>query len=392
MEQPLLQKSKSTQEYTEHQLPTLGHSYSGEYFNPSMMTKVALGWQRFFRTTKQPIEKQKDSIEHSKIIDLNPAQSRAIIKSHLVDWKTGFLILDLKCEKGFFSCHDDLIAVYNRGKKALSLSNASTLQQLNEFGSAPIKTILFPDKKRIIIVPEESGTIYHAQNDATEKKLISQKLIDSGEIDLADIFSKNSLAHTTFLENNKSIATIYLRDLVGQKTIVELNGHENSITKLQHTQTTIGSGSQDKTVRLWDPELSKKNACLSTLQHPTPITALTFHPKEPYIISGTGIPDGKIYVWDSRKMNKPISITKLESSIAPSALVKNLYETDEVHPSIVYLAHDDNGSSIVAQTKWYDQDNYQTYQGEFSQLLAGESLPKKSFEKAHSSLEKESAS
>lgn len=391
MEQPLLFKSKSTQEYTEQQLPTLGHSYSGEYFNPTMMAKIAVGWQKFFRTTKQQSEKQKESIEFSKITDLNPAQSRAIIKSHLVDWKTGLLIFDLKCYKGSFSCQDDLIAFYNKDKKIISLSNASTLEHLNEFGCTPIRTVLFPDKKRIIIVPEESGTIYYTQNDATEKKLVPQKLIDSGEIDLADIFNRDSLTHTTFLENNKSIATIYLRDLVGQKIITELNGHENSVTKLQHTQTTIGSGSQDKTVRLWDPELSKKSACLSTLQHPTPITALTFHPKEPYITSGTGIPDGKIYVWDTRKTNQPISITTLESSIAPSALVKNLYETDEVHPSIVYLAHNDNGSSIVAQTKWYDQNTYQTYEGEFLELLAGKPLAKKSFTKAYDSLEKESA-
>lgn len=384
METPL-QKSKSTEEYfSTKTTPTLFHSASAEYFNFNKTFAAVTGMKKLF--TKAWLPTKESRALSAKIMDLNPQHAMGIVNGYVVDWNTGTSRFDLgpSCAIASFSQRDNMIATYHTDESVLRLTNADTFHPVHEFKSKPLKTILFPNAQRIIMVPKDSGTIYFTRSDAEQKNFISQTLVESGEIDLTDIIDDGSLAHTSFLDN-KPIA-IYLTDLEKEKIIAELLGHTSTITKLDHTQSTIGSSSQDKTFRLWNPTLSK-NHCLISREHAAPITALAIHPKENYISAGTSIPDGKIYVWDRRKMSEATSITKLPSALEPSARIKNLYETNEIYPSIVYLAHDATGSSIVAQTKWYDQDAYQTYEGKFLELLAGKSLEEKSLKTVNKFLE-----
>ena len=76
-----------------------------------------------------------------------------------------------------------------------------------------------------------------------------------------------------------------------------LTGHKNGVNCLDFAKDEkplIISGSDDKTVKIWD---YKQRTCIHTLeQHESCVSSVLFHPEMPHIF--TGSEDGHILVWN----------------------------------------------------------------------------------------------
>lgn len=95
--------------------------------------------------------------------------------------------------------------------------------------------------------------------------------------------------------------TLSIWDVPLAQRIRKLKGHEgyvNSVRATRRGNPTLVSGSDDCTIKIWDPR--KRNA-VHTLNNQYQVTAVCFNDTGEYVISG-GI-DNDIKVWDFRQNN-----------------------------------------------------------------------------------------
>ncbi|XP_061389749.1 U5 small nuclear ribonucleoprotein 40 kDa protein [Musca vetustissima] len=93
--------------------------------------------------------------------------------------------------------------------------------------------------------------------------------------------------------------TVAIWDIGTGQRVRRLKGHTNFVNSVQGTrrgQQMLCSGSDDRSIRIWD---ARKKLAAHTLDAPFQVTAVTFNDTSDQVISG-GI-DNEVKVWDIRK-------------------------------------------------------------------------------------------
>ncbi|XP_055386283.1 U5 small nuclear ribonucleoprotein 40 kDa protein [Condylostylus longicornis] len=93
--------------------------------------------------------------------------------------------------------------------------------------------------------------------------------------------------------------TLAIWDITTGMRVRKMKGHQNFVNSVQRTRRGVQmlcSGSDDKTIKMWD---ARKKFSVQTFENNYPVTAVCFNDVGDLIISG-GI-DNDIKVWDSRK-------------------------------------------------------------------------------------------
>ena len=106
--------------------------------------------------------------------------------------------------------------------------------------------------------------------------------------------------------------TVQLWDIEKDKKLATLEAHEGWITALAFSADgkTLASGDADKVIKLWDVDTCKERATL--LGHKNTISTLTFVPEGKSQYSGclaSGSDDGTIRFWDSKNGKELVTLT-----------------------------------------------------------------------------------
>ena len=120
-----------------------------------------------------------------------------------------------------------------------------------------------------------------------------------------------------FKQSNSRVVNLYLSDiLTGQ--VVFLTGHQGTITSAAFSPDgqTIASGSNDKTIRVWDVTTGQIQNILT--DHRAGVTSVTFSPDGSTLVSGSN--DKTIRVWDATTGLLKRTLTGHEASIYRVAL------------------------------------------------------------------------
>ena len=129
--------------------------------------------------------------------------------------------------------------------------------------------------------------------------------------------------------NRRAVATpvgIWLYDTHTDKEIDLLIGHMGSISSLAYSpdSLTLATGSEDKTVRVWDAYTGAHKYTLE--KHTESVTSLAFSPDGNLLVSGDK--DATIFVWDVKTGSHTSTISHVTKGEDPVSVASLVYHPD----------------------------------------------------------------
>ncbi len=281
-----------------------------------------------------------------KILDISPDHELIASEEGVVQTKDGKNIFSKhKFSLAAFCATAQQLAYIPKTQNQVKIISTETKEALTEtsldgliFKNQSFEQIIFPEPDHLILRPVSSSFAFFWHPESSPND-IHRCDFTKGIIHSASSMPGKVLMFSKIFDGK--LPKVYLANSENCNLLTQFDGFQEAINSIAYGMGYVAAGSQDKTIKLWDI-LSHER--IAFIPHNYPVNTVEVDSYGRYMASGTGMPEGKISIWDLR-MRRLISQSQLGSF--RSTTYNRVVSGPHASGSINTLSFHSNGKSLM---------------------------------------------